>query len=875
MPEREVRMNFWKGLLRRKRLDGELEEELRVHLVLATRDRMERGDTPEDAAHHARRELGNLLRVKESTRETWGWSSIERLSQDFKYILRGFRKSPGFTAAAIAIFAIGLGSSTAVFSAVDPLLFRPLPFADANRLVSYGILAPIDTNEFLMAGAYLEWRGARTGFESVTSMQPAADCDVGASPPLRLRCASVEANFLDLLGVAPAIGRNFRPEENRPGVPRAAIISYALWTGAFGSDPNIQNRTVRVDDEPMRIAGVLPRNFEMPQGGLVDILLPAQWSAVRARSGATILLRTFARLRNEVSVEQAREQLQPLFAESLKSVPYELSKEAKLVVQPLRERRIHAVKAASWMLLGAVLALLSLACANAANLMLARSAARSRERAMRAILGASRKRLLQQKLLESLALGVAGGILGCGMARALVALFTAMAPEGTMGLGQARVDPRALGFALGASILAALLAGMAPALERVGPQSIAGWQAIGSPATVFRKALVAAQVAISVVLVAGALQFGRSLRNLEAQTMGFAPEQVTLASFLAPGQRYPTAASRAAFYRELEEHLRMIPGGGVFALSDTVPPGGGMHGRPYANIHVAGHPPLKGGGMVAFRYVTPGYFRAMGIRIIAGRGFHESERLSGETPLILSQTLARRIFGAENPIGQQVELSGDGKYSPILGVAEDVKNSGLAEAAAPEYYRLRVDSGIGLGTGAVAIFRTSLDEKALAPWIRQEIAAVDASLPVTIQTMDARMSAFESQPRLVTALVGLFAFFGVTLAAVGLYAVISFLVTQRRREIGVRIALGADPVRIAEVVGASTLAWAAAGAGVGLGVSLAVSRLIRRLLFETSPQDPAALTVAVVILALAVAAATAIPAWRAARVDPAIALRND
>ncbi len=643
-------------------------DEIESHLEMRARWNAERGLSP-DAA---RKQFGSPLRAWEDVRAVHVSAWIDSLRQDARQAWRGFRRSPVFSLVAIATLAIGIGASTAVFSVVDPLLFRRLPYPRGDRLVSFGFFAPLDTNELNLANIYLDWRGRQTAFESLTSMLPGGTCDLDAATAQRLNCVSVEANFLKTFGSAPMLGRDFTPEDNRQGAPRVALLSYRFWLSQFGGDPNILGHALALDGEPVRIAGVIPKTFVMPQLADIDVMLPEQWNERSARAlDSTIVLRTFARLKDGVSLEEARERLRPLFEDSLqKYVPAALRSEVRLAVRSLRDRQIHEVKLASWMLLGAVLALLLLACANVANLLLARAAARRRELAMRAAIGAGRGRLIRQMLTESLMLGLLGGAAGCAVAWSLVSIFVAVAPDGIQRLDQARIDVRVLLFTLAVSMLSALLFGLAPAFERPGASALAGRREVGPSSTLFRKVLVAAQVAISLVLLTGASLFARSFQKLETQPLGFQPERLVTASFTLRRQRYGSPQTQVAFYREFEARFKQIPGGGAFALTDFMPPGGGMRGRPFSNLRISGHPPLpQNGGMGAFRYVTPDYFQAMGIEILYGRSFEEGERASGESPLILSATLARRMFGNENPVGQQVELDLNGRGRILVGVA--------------------------------------------------------------------------------------------------------------------------------------------------------------------------------------------------------------
>ena len=861
-----------------RRLDEDFRRELDSHLALLVEENLRRGLAPEEARRAARVRLGGVTQLRETHRELLGLPWLEALAQDFRYALRMLRKNPGFTAIVVITIALGIGASTAVFSVVDPLLFRRLPYPQDDQLVSVGYLGPVDNNEFNVVSSYFDWRHAQTPFQFLTAMRPGGECDVLiGDTPRQVRCYAVAADFLKTFRIGPAIGRDFSAQDDQPRAPTVVLLSYGFWQRAFGGDARVLGKTITLNEEAARVVGVLPQTFEMPQLGDIDVMMPARLDASLPRSAnSSSFLRTFARLREGVSIEQARDRLRPLFEESLqKDVPVELRSEAHLVVRSLRDRQIHDVKRASWLLLGSVLALFLVACINVANLMLARAVMRRGELAMRAALGAGRGRVMRQNLTESLMFGLLGGVAGCGAAWVLLRLFVNLAADQMPRLDQARIDLRVLLFALAGSIVAAVLFGVAPALERPRAEFLFGGRTAGTGRAVFRKALVAAQVAISLVLLTGASLLIRSLEKLENQSLGFEPERVLSASFALRHHRYQPAPAQTTFYDELEARMRRIPAGGSFALSDSIPPRGSM-GRPYSNMRIFGHPPLApDGGMVEFRRVTPGYFQTMGIAILAGRAFTESERASGESPVILSATLARRIFGNENPVGQQIELDGNGHWCPIVGVAADTRNNGLIEPPDPEYYRLRMKGSEQLGASGVVLFRTSLDPAALVPWMRKEFAALDPSLPVTVETLEGRVQRFRERPRFVALLVGLFAALGLLLAAVGLYGVLSFLVAQQTREIGVRLALGARPRDIALQVQKHVGIWMAMGVATGLAGSFALAGAIRGLLFEISPTDPISLIAAATALVVTAALAAWIPSSRAARVDPAIALRSE
>jgi len=867
-----------KTLINRQQLDRDLEDELNFHLGMRKEKLQAEGLNP-DVAHFASlKRFGNVISVQEACRETWSFSWVENLWQDIRYAARTLRKNPGFTTVVVVTIALGIGASTAVFSVVDPLLFRSLPYPKDEQLVSVGYLGPVDNNEFNVVSSYFDWRQGETPFQFLTAMRPGTGCDVLiGNTPQQIRCYAVAADFLRTFRITPDIGRDFNEEDDRPRAPTVVLLSYGFWRRAFGGDVKALGKTLMLNDDPAQVVGILPKDFEMPQLGEIDVLLPARLDASLPRSAnSSSFLRTFARLREGVSIEQARDKLRPLFEESTaKDVPPELRSEVRLVVRSLRDRQIHDVKLASWLLFGSVLALLLVACTNVANLMLARTEARRQELAMRAALGAGRGRLMRQTLTESLMFGLLGGAAGCGAAWVLLRLFVRLAFDEMPRLAQARIDLRALLFALAGSIAAAMLFGIAPALERPQAETLVGWHVARTARTLFRQALVSAQVAISLVLLTGASLLIRSLGKLENQPLGFQPEHVLAASFTLRQHRYLPPTAQITFLDELEERLKQIPGGGSFALSDSIPPRGSM-GRPYSNMRISGHPPLApDGGMVEFRWVTPGYFRTMGIAILSGNAFEEGERASGESPVILSATLARRMFGNENPVGQQIELDGNGHWSPIVGVAANTKNNGLSDPPDPEYYRLRMKGSDQLGRSGVALFRTSLDPATLTRWIRREFAALDPTLPVRIETMDERVERFRERPRFVAILVGLFAALGLLLAAVGLYGVLSFLVARQTREIGVRMAIGARPRDIALQVQKYAGAWTGIGVATGLAGSFVLARTIRGLLFEVSPTDPISLMAAATVLVVTAALAAWIPSYRAARVDPVIALRSE
>ncbi|MGH9630913.1 MAG: ADOP family duplicated permease, partial [Bryobacteraceae bacterium] len=582
---------------------------------------------------------------------------FETAGRDLRYAVRGLLRNPGFALTAIIAIALGIGATTAVFSVVDRILFRSLPYPDDDRLVSVGMAAPIEQHEFTLGTDYLEWRARQTPFEAFTSWSGITDCDLTEQEPLRLSCAQVESTFLPTLGIQPAAGRNFTREDDAPNAPKTVLLSYGIWQSRFAGDHEAIGRTISLDGQPARIVGVLPPEFEFPTLARVDLLVPqALDEAAQRRPHTGRLLRTIARLKPGVSIERAAAELQPLFQESLKWVPPQFRKEVKLRVRSLRDRQVQDARVASWVLLGAVGAVLLIACANVANLMLARATKRQRELAVRVALGAGRMRLMRQTLTESLLLGLIGGAAGCALAYALLQLFVSIAPDGIPRLQQASLDGRVLLFTLAAALAAGLAFGLAPALENPRAGALAGWRSVGDSRHMFRQVLITAQIAVSLVLLTAASLLLRSLWNLQNTSLGMEAESVLTAGIVLGQQRYSQPAQRMAFFGELEERLERMPGVTAVALSDSLPPSGATRTMIYSLIEVEGRPrPPEGtGGMVVWRAVTPDYFAALGIPILRGRGFEERDRAGAENPVLLSVSLARRLFPNDNPVGKRI-----------------------------------------------------------------------------------------------------------------------------------------------------------------------------------------------------------------------------
>jgi predicted permease len=860
---------------------SEVDEELQFHLDQQINTNLQSGMSPAEAERQAAIAFGGLQRTREQCREQYPRYWLETLLQDIRYSIRGFRRNPAFSLAVVVTLMLGIGSTTAVVSVIDRILFRSLPYGDSSRLVSVGLTAPIEPQEFVLGGSYYEWQDNQKPFVSLTSETGVEPCDLTENSPARLNCAHAEANFLSTLGVVPILGRNFAANEDRPNGPKVALLTYALWHSRYRSDPTVVGKSISIDGQTREIVGVLPASFEMPRLQAADVLLPQALDvAAQRRADPGRPLWAFGRLKPGVTPEQARAELEPLFQYSLRLAPAPFRKEVHLQVRSLRDRQFHEVHQAAWILLGLVAAVLLIACANVTSLMMARGASREKELAVRSALGAGRMRLLRQALTESLALSLAGGASGCLFALLLLRFFIFVAPGGMPFLTKAQIDLRILAFALATTVICAIFFGLIAGLRSATPQVLASRTRTASHQALLRRSLVIVQIAMSMVLLAGAALLARSFLNLQQQRLGMTAQNVVAATISLGPTSYPTQNRQMAFYLQLERSLRFGPGITSVAVCDSLPPGGNHHDTLYANIHLDGQPgqAFGTGGNVYWRWVTPEYFQTLQIPIIQGQAFSDSQLESTDRFVVLSQSLADRVFPAQNPIGQPLRLArgappdNDPIYT-VVGVAANVKNGGLAAGEEPEYYRLRRHQPQDWDRGATIILKTTLPPGPVESWIRSQVAMLDPTLPVEITTLSERVDKMADQPRFEALLVSFFACMGLALAMVGLYGVITFLVVQRTQEIGVRMALGATRIAIVRLVLASAVRLIAPGVLLGLALALALSRFLSSLLFNLGPHDPLAFVSVTGLLAVVAILASLIPGASAARVDPIVALR--
>lgn len=801
---------------------------------------------------------------------------METVLQDVRYAFRGFRRNPLFSIGVLLTLALGIGTTTAVFSVVDRILFRPLPYADADRIVSVGLVHSLERQEFLMGRSFVEWRDNQKPFSSMAGQSTGVhNCDLIENNPAELGCISFQAGFLPLLGIAPVIGRNFTPEEDSPNGPRVAIISYGLWQGHYNGEPHILGRMIDVDGKPARIVGVLPKDFQFPTLEAADIVLPMAFDPTiqtKANGGFGNPMRLFARLKPGVTLARARAEMQPLFRSDLSFFPPDASKVLRLSIRSLRDRETQDAQPVAWVLLGFVMAVLLIACANVASLMMARGAARQREIAVRAAIGASRGRLARQALTEAMLLSCTGGVAGLLAARVLLAVFVKLAPTGIPFIGKTHLDLRIAVFAALISCACGVMFGMVAALEKPEMETLNARTLASRSQAFLRRSLVTAQIAISIVLLCGAVLLLRSFAKIEEQNLGMQTSGVLSIKVALPWWHYDTDQKVMDFYLRLEAALRRLPGTRAVGISDSVPPGGWQSGFRFSGLKVEGKPPIPVGSdeIGVARTVTPDYFRALDIPIIRGRDFTEQDRAGSERELILSRLLAGMLFANEDPLGKRIG------GSVVVGVAENVKNSGLTEQSEPEIYTLRRNApGDWDSNRFVIVLDSVMPAETIEPWVRSQIASIDPTTPVEMEVLERQIRQLADRPRFETALLAFFAFAGLMLAVVGLYGLMAFLTTQRTREIGIRMALGATRQNILRLITGDGLRMVAAGVALGLGAAIPISRLLKTLLFQVSTEDPLTFVLVALILTLVAVTAILIPARSGMYIEPAVTLRAE
>ena len=789
-------------------------------------------------------------------------------------------KAPGFTAVAVSVLALGVGANTAMFSVIDAVLLRPLPYPDAERLVWIGeSIKSNTTDEVTLTPDFLDWRSQNDLFTEIGAFNSFNRTLTGVGGPLPLRTVKASADLLPLLKVQPMLGRSFARSEDGRGHDSVAILSYGLWQRSFGGAGGIIGRTMTLDDQVFTVVGVLPREFHFPAPEPVDVLTPLGKSEATERkraAGATIVHDVVGRLKPGVTLEQARAGMEVI--QSHIAPPAFLSS-ARITVRvlPLRERLVGNVRATLFALLCAVGFLLLMACANVANLLLGRAVSRQREMAIRAALGVSRWRLAKQLFVESLilaALGCASGIILAFWTRSIL---LSLVPKGIPGLETLPLDFRVLDFAVMSACLSALIFGLGPALTAAGapilPSLTQDGRAVGGRTRrqLWLNLLASAQMAIGIMLLTGGGLMLQSFWNLRYRNLGFRPDHLLTARVQLNRARYPDGPKQIAYLDALLENAANLPGVEGSATG-ALPPG---EGHATNSFGIEGHPPQR--ALIARKYaVSASYFRLLGIPVLEGRGILESDTASANPIAVINETLARRYFPGENPIGKRIRSERIDPWRTIAGIVRDVKTAGLAAAPEPViYFSYRQTEAIGVGDVSILV-RSALNPAAIAPELRKLATQLDSRQPLSeMRTLAERLTESVSRPRLATVLLGCFATLGLVLATVGLYGVMSFRVRWNFREIGIRLAIGAQPRDVRRMILMQSLKVILAGAAVGVFGAVALNRLIRNLLYGVSPLDPLTFALAIGILVLVGLAASILPARQASKIDPMLSLRME
>ncbi|MFN2567434.1 MAG: ADOP family duplicated permease [Gemmatimonadaceae bacterium] len=874
-----------RALFGRRRFERELEAELRFHHELEEMQLRHGGARPDEARFAARRRFGSGTRVREEIREMSAMRWLDTLAQDLRFGVRSLRKSPGFATVAVVTLALGIAVTTAIFSVVDAVLLRPLAFPDAERLVvPQSTRRGTDDQWNIAYRDFRAWKD-RGVFESVAVYQIGALDLTGHEQPVRVPTAYVSPEFFATLRIRPLLGRLPVAEEYTPGSPRPLVLSYGFWQRHFAGARDAVGKAVQVTGYPATIVGVLPKGTEWPR----DLQM---WHPFRARITESTLqpdnfiFGSVARLKPGATLESTRAELAALAAPLEEQFPAK-RRGVTVTAVPLRDWMVgEQLTRTLWVLLGAVGFVLLIACVNIANLMLARGAVRGRELSVRTALGAGRGRIARQLLTESLVLALVGGALGTALALWGAKALIALAPSEALQAGmEIRLSLPVFAAALGATILSAIFFGLAPALQgsTARPGEALGERSTRTTAGVrSRRAaslLVVTEVALSLTLLAGAGLLTRSLLRLRAVDTGLDPRRVLTFQASIPQSRFNTNEKLLAFADELRRRLEGVPGVTVAATASALPVGGGGFYLGRTMIEAgAPEPPAGSEVSIMWNVVSAGYFRALGQPLLAGREFTARDDSAATPAIIVTRTFAEAMFPGRPPaaaVGNRVFSWRDERIArEIVGVVGDVRYGGVRDTAKPVVYVPLAQSPVG---NLIVIVRASAGEAAtLASLARRELAALDPGIAMaSVRTMDEVLAQSVAPHRFTTLLLGSFATLAVLLAAVGLYGLLSYGVARRSHEIGVRMALGATGSGVVRLILRGSMILVGAGTIIGVVGSLAVTRVLGSLLFEVRPSDPAALAAAAGMLVTVALFASYVPARRATRVDPTVALRAD
>ena len=865
-----------KALLRKEQVEEEMDAELRFHLMMRAQENIRSGMTPEVAMRDARRRFGSLDRVKDAAREIKGGGMLGTLLQDARYAVRMMMKSPVFTVIAVLTLAAGVGANTAIFSVVNAVLLKAMPYHNAHRLVLVsgadqgagpGVISPAEAQDF---AAQL------TTLEDFAAMQSQSVNLTGGDQPERVRGAFVTANFFKVFDLLPVAGRTFARGEDQPGAERVVVVNEGFWRRRLNSDPELAGRKVVLNGELFSVVGVVPGSFRHPLDGEVEVWMTVQrFPGYAARRDARFLF-GIGHLRPGVTPAQAQVEADTVAARMAQEYPNESAgRGAK--AELLEEVTVRNIRPILLALFAAVGCILLIACSNLANLTLARGTARQQEFALRSALGAGRWRLVRQLLTETTLLALLGGGLGLLLARWGTDLLLAVNPD-VLPRGEVRLDAPVLLFTLGASVLTGFLFGLAPAwqMSRIDLNKTlkGGGRSVGDGAGALRarSVFVVVQMALALVLLVGGALFIKSFYKLLRVDPGFETENLLTLEYRLPRNKYVESSAQWEFHRQVVEQLKAVPGVQSAALVRGLPltgNSGSVRITPPDGVT----PPGGREPQVLFNTTTPDYFATMGIPLVQGRLFGDGDRLDTPFVLIINQTMARRFWPGQDPVGKQIKFVGDDTPGTVVGVVGDAKQDWLSEEQRPQIYSCY---GQSPGLFATVVVRTKVEPLSLSRAVREAVWKVDKDQPVwKVRTVESLMAYNVADKRFLMLLMVVFAALALTITAVGLYGVVNYTVGRRTHEIGIRMALGARARDVLRLVVLQGMRLALTGVGVGLIASFALTRFIQSLLFGISATDALTFTGVAALLGGVALLACYIPARRATKVDPLRALRYE
>jgi putative ABC transport system permease protein len=870
---------------RNEPLDLEFQAELEEHIRLLEERYRRQGMTSQAAMLAARRQFGNTTLLQEDIRAMQMIPAIEALRGDLTYAVRMLRRNPGFAATAVLTLALGIGANTTIFSVCNAVLFKPLPYAEPDRIVMLSERMADGKLSAVAPANFVDWRNESRSFSGMAAVRASSFASSfilgGQSEASRLAGGDASSSFFSVLGVRFMLGRNFLPEEDRPGQDRVAILSYAAWSERFGADRDIAGKAITLNDESYTVVGVLPAGFQFGNTAedfqaqsQADIWVPLELDPQRLQRGSHIL-RVIARLEPGVKLAQAQAELDVMAANLAQQYPKD-NKDTGIVAVPLTDQVTGNVRAALETLLGAVGLLLLIACANVANLLLGRAAARQKEMAVRIALGASRGRLAQQLLTESLFLASLGGIAGFVLTLAAIAALTPQLPADLSRAAGVAVDTRMLIFTAVISLVTGILFGMGPLFatwrERAGESLRQNNRFASGIQTRLRSGLAVAEIAVTIILLIGAGLMAKSFWALMRVEPGFRSENILTARLSLPGSRYPDNRRIAALEGEVLESLRGRPGVQSAGFATYVPLTGLDNDWAFL---IEGRPPLPVGthNMAKYRPVSAGYFETIGIPLLRGRSFTSEDTAEAPWVVVINDSMAREYWPSENPIGQRLQIPGWPTWGTVIGVVGDVLHEGLDGAAKPEMY-LPVEQSLNIESDPTIVVRAEIPGGAAAGELRAAVSAIDPAIAVDrIETIQQLVSGSVAQPRFRTMILMAFSLLALVMASIGIYGVMNYLVIQRTREFGIRLSLGATPTDVMRLVLGRAATLIGAGTCLGLVGSVLLVQLITKLLFGTAPLDPHTFAAVPVLLVAVALLASYIPARRATRIDPIVALR--